>query len=192
MSDFVTLLLENLPEVFSLVIGLVSFLLVWYKTKSFNIAINSYKEVLEDMKYKSPQNVGKYSQDYTGSNLKTQYHYNESTGELEELPTKVDIQAQIDSALETCLDKVLEKFLPPTGATIDEVGIARANVSKLDEMLALTEKAEEYRKAFNLSSDLSMQEIYLEVQKKADVMKAQLSNFANNNSEVTTDEKKND
>lgn len=50
MPDFVTLLLENLPEVFSFVVALASFLLVWYKTKSFNIAINSYKEVLTEMK----------------------------------------------------------------------------------------------------------------------------------------------
>lgn len=170
MSDFVTLLFDHLPEVFSFLVSVSSFALVWYKTKNFNTAIKSYKEVLEDMK---TGNV--YAQDFKDARYKTQYHYNASKNELEELPTKIDIQAEIQSHLDTCLERVLERFLPPVGDTVDEVAVSKANISKLDEMLQLTDKANKYREQFNLSDSLSISEVFAEVQKKATAMKNELS-----------------
>lgn len=170
MNEFVTLLLDHLPEVFSFLVSVSSFALVWYKTKNFNTAIKSYKEVLEDMK---TGNV--YAQDFKDARYKTQYHYNVSKNELEELPTKIDIQAEIQSHIDTCLERVLERFLPPVGDTVDEVAVSKSNLSKLDEMLSLTEKANQYRVQFNLPDTLSIPEVFTEVQKKAAAMKNELS-----------------
>lgn len=133
---------------------------------------------------KEPRN---YAQDFTGANLKTQYRYNAEKNILEELPTKIDIQAQIDSHIETCLEKVLERFLPIADPTAVEVATTQKKLSKLDEMLALTEKANEYRQAFKLSDDLSIQEVFNAVSNKAEALKLQLSNF--NKEEILNEEK---
>lgn len=184
MNEFLTLLLDHIPEVFSFLVSVSSFALVWYKTKNFNTAIKSYKEVLEDMK------TGKvFEQDFKEARYKTQYHYNASKNELEELPTKIDIQAEIQSHIDTCLERVLERFLPPVGDTVDEVAVSKSNLSKLDEMLSLTEKANHYRDQFGLSDSLSISEVFAEVQKKANQMKDELS-LALSNLEAQENEKK--
>lgn len=171
MEDFVALLSEHLPELISFFVSGVSFVVVLIKTKSLNEAIKSYKEcILEMQKGKS------YSQDFTNSRFKTQYRFNASTGLLEELPTKLDLQALIDSNRETCLAQVLEKFLP-TSALVDEVAVASKNISKLDEMLELTKKAESYKKSFGLADDLSIGEVFAEVQRRADNAKSELARF---------------
>lgn len=170
MNEFVTLLLDHIPEVFSFFVSVTSFALVWYKTKNFNTAIKSYKEVLEDMK-----SGAVYGQDFKEARYKTQYRYNATKNELEELPTKIDLQAQIQSHLDTCLERVLERFLPTVEDTVDQVAVSKANLSKLDEMLELTNKANHYRDQFGLSDSLSISEVFAEVQKKANKMKDELS-----------------
>lgn len=182
MEDFVALLLEHLPEVIGLLVSGVSFVVVLIKTKSLNEAIKSYKECILEM-----QKGKTYSQDFADARFKTQYRYNASTGLLEELPTKLDIQALIESNRETCLSQVLEKFLP-TSTIVDNVAVVNKRISKLDEMLELTKKAESYKKSFCLDDNLSIGEVFAEVQRRADTAKSELARFIAEK-EITENEK---
>ena len=47
--------------------------------------------------------------------LVTKYRKNNVTGQLEELPDKVDIFDKIQSSKEYALDKILDRYLPDLG-----------------------------------------------------------------------------
>lgn len=74
--------------------------------------------------------------------LVTKYRKNNVTGQLEELPDKVDIFDKIQSSKEYALDKILDRYLPDLGINGVHRVIHQRNVDDLDalnEALAIRE-----------------------------------------------------
>lgn len=106
-----------------------------------------------------------YTQDFTGCELVTDYKYDEVTGELIELPTKRDIQAEIDSFANTTLENVFDRFMPVKDLPPEEQAVEyRQRITDDLELLAqASQVAEDYKEQMGLDSKLSITEVYKQV-----------------------------
>ncbi|UPW41583.1 hypothetical protein [Peromfec virus RodF8_50] len=91
--------------------------------------------------------------------LVTQYRFNKTTGELEELPDKLDIQKFVDSSLNTSLEAMFDKFLSPT-PTDNILADLTDTRDKLDRLSDAMEFADELREKYGLSDDTSLSDVY--------------------------------
>ena len=107
---------------------------------------------------------------------KPSYMLNEQTGELERLPTDEDIQSKIQSYITTALSSVLDKYLPMLNPVSEEDDIADYSSMRTDlsEIGAALDLAEDYRSRFGLPDNLTAQQIFAEVQKRADDLGAKI------------------
>lgn len=91
-----------------------------------------------------------------------EYKYNEKTGELKETGGKIDVQAMIQSYVDTCLSAVLDKFLP--GNDLTAVGqndvYGEVKHTELNDLADMYEQAEVYREKYGLSDELSAVEVF--------------------------------
>ena len=108
----------------------------------------------------------------TFSETKPSYMLNEQTGELEQLPTDENIQEKIQSYITTALSSVLDKYLPLMNPVVEEDEIADYSAMRTDlsEIGAALDLAEDYRARLGLSDTLTAQQIFDEVQKRADAL----------------------
>lgn len=108
-----------------------------------------------------------------GHTLVNQYRYNEQTKEIEPTGEVIDLTEQIQSAYTTSIDMALERMLPSIEMDNSTVALhkLRSKQAELDELTQLINVAEDYRVKYNLSSDLSIQDIYKFVESESQKMK---------------------
>lgn len=114
----------------------------------------------------------------TFSEERTDYILNNATNILEESPLKVNVQKEIQSHVESCLEFVLEALNNPDSYVKDGDNVqlvdSVAERMQMNEDLAyagdIFDMAEEYREKFGLSADMSVQDIFGYVQKYSDDM----------------------
>lgn len=164
-------LVEFFLKILITIISIFCAVLVFRKTKNLDLTFNTFKECMTMAKN------GNYTQDFTGSNIKAEYKYNKTTGEIEPTGGKIDIQELINSCMETTLEAVLNRFMPVQ--TGEQIAVAEHTrmTDKLDEMAKLIETANEYKKAYNLDPAMSVQEVYKVIDAEAKKLKVAIDNY---------------
>lgn len=184
-------LVEFFLKILITIISIGCAVLVYRKTKNLDLTFNTFKECMSMTK-----KTGNYTQDFTGSNIKDEYKYNKTTGEIEPTGGKIDIQELISSCMETTLEAVLNRFMPVQ--TDEQIAVAEHTrmTDKLDEMAKLIETANEYKTAYNLDPAMSVQDVYKVIENEANKLKVAIDNYGKivnepvKKVEVKEDEKK--
>lgn len=96
------------------------------------------------------------------------YVLNESTNELERLPSDEDFQAKIDSFVSTALNRILDRYLPQDVQESDDIADYASVKSDLSDLGEMYERAEEYRERYGLPDTMSVNDVFAAVQAKAD------------------------
>ncbi|AXH76675.1 MAG: hypothetical protein [Microviridae sp.] len=106
-----------------------------------------------------------FTQDFIGCELVTDYKYDEVTGELIELPTKRDVQAEIDSFASTALENVFDRFMPIKDLPPEEQAVEYRQriIDDLELLAQASQVAEDYKEQMGLDSKLSISEVYKQV-----------------------------
>lgn len=164
-------LVEFFLKLLITIISIFCAVLVYRKTKNLDLTFNTFKECMKMAKN------GNYTQDFTGSNIKEEYKYNRTTGEIEPTGGKIDVQELINSCMETTLEAVLNRFMPVQ--TEEQIAVAQhaRMTDKLDEMAKLIDTANEYKKAYNLDPAMSVQEVYKVIETEAKKLKVAIDNY---------------
>lgn len=110
--------------------------------------------------------MSKYAQSFSKS--KPEYSYDPVTKEIEPTGKVIDIQAQIDSYLETRLESILDKFLNPQKVETADVVASKAELyDDIDTLAEILDTAEEYRQKYDMPDDYSAFDIYKKLQSLA-------------------------
>lgn len=112
------------------------------------------------MKFRTPdyrENTAAESQKF--SPLVTQYRFNSATGQLEELPDKLDIQKLIDSHVDTALENMFERFLPSDKPSEQQL-IVDDMRDDLDRLSSAMEAVDEVKEKFGLDEFASLGEVH--------------------------------
>lgn len=152
-----------------LVLGIFEFI----SSKNTTSLKKTIKGVEEAMKFKYRTESYQSENDYDKSAEKQhfnqytdEYIFNEDSEELTATGGKIDNQAIIDSYIETCFEKVLDKFLPdgfgstvqvPTKAVYGDFSETKKDLADYASML---EVAEDYRDRYGLSDDLNALQVF--------------------------------
>lgn len=156
---------------------------------------SNFKEIYDDMSkfrlpdYQEAKNFDKSVLRQKFSKFSPEYVFNEDTEELKATGGKIDDQAIIDSYLDTCFEKVLEKFLPELieKAQPDSDGVYGDSTQikqDLADFASMLEVAEEYREKYNLSADLDAIQVFNAVQKLSDEQSAYIKGFSDKNVKI--------
>ena len=185
-------LTENSDLVYQVIVfglAVTAFVVSLVRGHSIKKAVEDFKEV-ENLKYKTAANARKDSASHsqTFSEYVKDYVLNPGTNELEELEVPKNIQAKIDSYLDTCLEAALERFMPKVVAEEDTIVDYTAAAEDLSVIGDAMDRAEEYREKFNLPDSMSYMEIYSFIGTQAAELKRKLGDL-NKNKEVKKDEK---
>lgn len=107
--------------------------------------------------------MSKYAQ--TFSKVKPEFAYDPATKEIEPTGNMIDIQAQIDSYLETRLESILEKFLNPTKVEAQDCVASKQEMyDDIDHLAQLLDDAEELREKYELPDNMDAFDIYKHIQ----------------------------
>lgn len=150
-------------------VGILFTIVNFFRTGRLNNSAKSFiKECFDNLKNKD------YSQSF--SETITDYILNPQTNELEESPIPKNVQAYIQSYVDTALNNVLDRFLPQQ-IIQDDDGVADFTqyTQDLASFGAVLDMAEDYREKFGLDEKMSAQDIFKYVQSKADNLKEKLS-----------------
>ena len=161
--------LEYGPMIVSLVVAVVMFL----RTKNSKYIKEVYDVAKAYSIIPSEMKVTDYKKDFEGTRFVKQYRLNKSTGELEEVEQPLDVQALVDSCKDYCLQACLERFMPSADSSELEEEYSRS-LDDRDLMRQAVDLANEYSEKFDLSPDLSVAQIFAEVQKRSDSLKSSL------------------
>lgn len=189
MQDFISLLVDNLDIVLSVVFGFLCFLVAWIRTGSLKKAIIQLKDYEDMIKYKTAEKAQaekRVGQSF--SNTVTDYILDPVTNELAESPIPKDVQAYIDSHIDVALDRALEKFLPKN--VIDDNDTVADYTTTSQDLAVMGEAfevAEDYRERYDLDPKMSVSDIYKYVGEQADKMKADLLKYGEKKQEVKKD-----
>lgn len=187
-SDWLTYLnFENIVSLLcfigSFIIGLVNF----FRTGKISKTVNeNFKG--DVIKLKTVERPARRMAVQTFSEERTDYILNKATNLLEESPLKVNVQKEIQSHVESCLEFVLEALNNPESYVKDADNVkvvdSVAERNAMNEDLAyagdIFDLAEEYRERFGLSADMSVQDIFAHVQKYSDEMGKRLQEQGKN------------
>lgn len=170
--DFIVSNWQSVLTIVIDVIALVCFIITFVRTGNIKKCISDFEEVFK-LKYKTVNSSRKkYTQTFTPE--VEQYVLNPANNELEVLPVKKNIDDYIQSHIETCLERALERFLPKVQ---DDDNVVADYTSRVDDLASLGEAmeiAEGYREQFGLSDKASIADIYAAVDKSAKDLKAKL------------------
>lgn len=97
------------------------------------------------------------------------YRLNQATGMLEDAG-KVDIQELVNSNLDSCLSRVIERYLPGNDID-DQVGEYDAMRDDLDYLFEAGNIAEDLKERYGLDDSLSISEVYDQVSVRANALK---------------------
>lgn len=192
MEKIYNFILENWQDLLPFVLSLVAIfvnLVLFKRTKN----IKYLMEVQELLKYKTAQSVSSEPvKAQSFDNLKPVYRLNKSTNMLELTDEFVDIQAEIDSMKDYCLRACLERieafYRDDDELTQSELDSRR---NDLDELTAYIQRAESIRDKYNLSADLSVNDVYKVVEDQSKLLKQKIDESKakkNNLMEVKQDE----
>ena len=171
---------ENVVSLLLLIIAFVVNIVNFFRTGRLNNSAKKYiKETLEEMPRDLKRPV--HSQSFTEE--RDDYVLNTVTNMLEKSPVPVNVQKQIQSYIGTCLENVLNALLHPEEFEDGDNVTLQDSVASRNDMLEdlsyageMFDIAEEYRERFNLSPDMSVQDIFKYVQTQADEMGERLKN----------------
>lgn len=172
--DFIVSNWPLFVECFFSIIAIVCFIITYIRTGNIKKSISDFREVY-DMKYKTVDSERKkYNQSFTPE--VKDYLLNSVTNELEELPKKKNVDDYIQSHIESCLERALERFLPKVKYEDDLIADYTERCDDLASLGEAIEMAEYYREKFGLSDSASIADIYSAVDNSAKVLKTKLSN----------------
>nr|DAV52717.1 MAG TPA: hypothetical protein [Microviridae sp.] len=163
--------MANYGEYITFAVYAVVSIVLFFRTKN----IKYIKELNEAMKYRTAtyrETEESPSQEF--DRYKPVYRLNKATGELELTDERIDIQELIDSCRDICLQSCLERFMPQEDATDEIQDNYDEYLDDLDGFTEYLDKAEMYREKFNLSDELSAEEIFDHVSEQADKLKTRL------------------
>lgn len=122
-------------------------------------------------------------------NTRTDYVLNRHTNELEEKPEKIDLQSLINSAVDTALDRVLQKLMPDGSEIPDTIETDYENsIGDLDDLAQAMDIAEEYRERLGLPLEMSVSDIYKRVGEYSSNLLEQIKTKQGGNNNVTQKE----
>lgn len=175
------LILNNLPYFIVVVVGVIaaicSFVYSLLNGRSFKSSINKLQEdISEVMKYRTANYQEKEGKPAgsTFNRFRSDYWFDETTGELVEKPEKIDIQAQINSHKDVALSRVLERLLPSETDEPSEVDEYYATKSELDVLTDAYDLAGDYIERYGLDEDSSFDEVIDYVNRLAQEQRAKL------------------
>lgn len=163
--------MANYGEYITFAVYAVVSIVLFFRTKN----IKYLKELNEVMKYRTAtyrETEESPSQEF--ERFKPVYRLNKATGELELTDERIDIQELIDSCRDICLQSCLERFMPQEDATDEIQDNYNEYLDDLDGFTEYLDKAEMYREKFNLSDELSAEEIFDHVSEQASKLKNRL------------------
>lgn len=164
------------------------FLTCFYAIKTGGLK-NLLKECVDmNYKFKTQKNVVQ-SKGQTFETTKPVYRLNKATGELEITDEIVDLQEIIDSCLDSALACVLDRLLPRV-QEVEDVAELDTMREDLDFAMQTCELAEEYREKYKMPETYSVQDIFDEVAKRAEILKAKVDTYQALKKGVNKDEKK--
>lgn len=164
------------------------FLTCFYAVKTGGLK-NLLKECVEmNYKFKTQKDVWQ-SKGQSFETTKPVYRLNKATGELELTDETVDLQEVINSCLDSALDRVLDRLMPKV-QEVEDVAELDTMREDLDFAMQTCDLAEEYREKYNLPETYSVQDIFNEVAKKAEILKAKVDTYQALKKGVNKDEKK--
>lgn len=173
LSEYSTLF-EFVAVIFYVVFGFVIFL----KTKN----INYLTEVFDTMKkilYRTEGTALESSENLVGQSFdenKPTYRLNKASGELEQDGT-VNVQELINSAVSVALERMLDRFLPLSTEIEEKTVELNSMNDDLDYLVEAFNKAEDYREKYNLSDNLSIQDIYQVISNKSNELVKEINDF---------------
>ena len=171
---------ENVVSLFLLIIAFIVSIVNFFRTGRLNTSAKQFiKETIEEMPRDLKRPV--HSQSFTEE--RDDYILNSVTNMLEKSPVKVNVQKKIQSYVVTCLENVLNALQHPEEFEDGDNVTLQDSVASRNDMLEdlsyageMFDIAEEYRERFNLSPDMSVQDIFKFVQTQADEMGERLKN----------------
>ena len=181
VSEWLTSLnAENVVSLLLLIISFIVSIVNFFRTGRLNTSAKEFiKETIQEMPRDLKRPV--HSQSFTEE--RDDYILNSVTNMLEKSPVPVNVQKKIQSYVGTCLENVINAFLHPEEFEDGDNVTLQDSVASRNDMLEdlsyageMFDIAEEYRERFNLSSDMSVQDIFKFVQKQADEMGERLKN----------------
>lgn len=182
MFDFIYANLEYFVSGIAFIITFIFSVINLCKTKN----IKKFKEELNEMRtiYRSEHYVvgeDTTNKGQTFSEFKPVYKLNKATGELEKTEDKINIQSLINSAVDSALTNMLERFLPEIDDTSDVVQY-NALTDDLDYMLDISARAEKWKEELGLDKNLSLSETFTAMSVKAEDLRKSLIEKANEKS----------
>lgn len=122
----------------------------------------------------------------------TQYRLNKSTGELVELPDKLNLQEFINSSASTCLQAQLEKLDLTTVTEADKIVEVQNDLSdKIDYLAEAQDYFDEMIDKYHLPADSSWDDVLVHLQTLKNNADAELQALQNKSKGDVKDEKKN-
>lgn len=171
---------ENVVSLLLLIISFVFNVVNFFRTGRLNKSSKKFiKGTYEEMSRDLKRPV--HSQSFTEE--RDDYVLNTVTNMLEKSLIPVNVQKKIQSYVGTCLENVLNALLHPEDFEDGDNVTLQDSVASRNDMLEdlsyageMFDIAEEYRERFNLSPDMSVQDIFKFVQTQADEMGERLKN----------------
>ncbi len=171
---------ENVVSLFLLIIAFIVSIVNFFRTGRLNTSAKEFiKETIQEMPRDLKRPV--HSQSFTEE--RDDYVLNTVTNMLEKSPVPVNVQKKIQSYIGTCLENVMNALLHPEEFEDGDNVTLQDSVASRNDMLEdlsyageMFDIAEEYRERFNLSPDMSVQDIFKYVQTQADEMGERLKN----------------
>lgn len=121
----------------------------------------------------------------------TQYRLNKSTGELVELPDKLNLQEFINSSASTCLQAQLEKLDLTSVTDADKIVEVQNDLSdKIDYLAEAQEYFDDLKDKYQLPSDSSWNDVLVHLQTLKNNADAELQALQNKTNGGIKDEKK--
>lgn len=161
------------------ILGIVFFIITFKRTGNFKKSLQSLKEYDDMIKYHTAATRAALEEKTPTQQSFTEtvkdYILDPSTNELQESPIEKNVQDYIDSHIDIALDRALQKFCPPD--VVDEDDVIADYTNSREDLAVIAEAmdvAEEYRERFGLSDKLSISQIYAEVNKRSEDLKAKL------------------
>lgn len=173
---------EWLPYIFAI----LSCVLTFVRTGSIKKMLNKDNIEMNKIKYNTISTVKSVPQSFT--EYVDNYILNPETNVLEKLDTPINVQDKINSFIDSCFQRSLERFMPQNVVEEDVVSDYTQRTQDLAGLAEAMEIAEDYRDKYHLPDTYSMSDIYSFVNKQASELKAKLNN-PNVNNDTKTDKK---
>ena len=163
------------------------FLTVFYAVKTGGLK-NLIKEVVHmNYKFRTLQ-TREEPKGQTFEKTAPVYRLNKATGELEKTDDVVVLQDVIDSGLETCLSKALDRLLPEVEQAEDIIQLDTMR-DDLDYAQSVCDRAEEYKEKLGLDPSLSVSDVFAKFAEEAEKISQKIKDYQKSKSEEVKDEK---